>query len=190
VAPSSVSLRGKSSAPVSVYGIRKDGFTGPIKLSLKNPPPGFSAAPVTLSGTQEVARLTIKSDLLETAGPVNLTIAGTGRIGEREVSHEAVPAEDRMQAFLWRHLVPARELKALVFNPSAPSPPKRVPRARPPVAPETNATVAVTNAVAEKPKFTKQQIAGRLRDLKLLFEEGLLTDDFYDQKVAECEEGR
>ena len=29
---------------VSVYAIRKDGFTGPIKLSLKDPPPGFSAA--------------------------------------------------------------------------------------------------------------------------------------------------
>ena len=39
----------------------------------------------------------------------------------------------------------------------------------------------------EKPKFTKQQITGRLRELKLLFEDGLLTDDFYDQKVAECE---
>jgi hypothetical protein len=41
-----------------------------------------------------------------------------------------------------------------------------------------------------KPKFTKQQIAGRLRELRLLFEEELLTDDFYDQKVAECEEAR
>jgi len=29
-----------------------------------------------------------------------------------------------------------------------------------------------------------------LRELKLLFEDGLLTDDFYDQKVAECEAAR
>ena len=47
-----------------------------------------------------------------------------------------------------------------------------------------NARVA---AAAAKPKFTKQQIAGRLRELKRLFEEGLLTDDFYDDRVAECE---
>jgi hypothetical protein len=190
VAPSSVSLRSKSSAQVSVYGLRKDGFTGPIKLSLKNPPAGFSASPISLSGTQEVARLILKTDLAETPEPVNLTIAGTARIGEREVSHEAVPAEDRMQAFLWRHLVPATELKALVFNPSAQPPPKRVPRVRPPSAPETNATVAASSPAAGKPKFTKQQVAGRLRELKLLFEEGLLTDDFYDHKVAECEAAR
>ena len=190
VVPSSVSLRSKSSAPVSVYAIRKDGFTGPIKLSLKDPPPGFSASPVSLSGTQEVARLTLKTTLVETEEPVNLTIAGSAKIGEREVSHEAVPAEDRMQAFLWRHLVPATELKALVFDPSAQPPPKRVPRARPPSAPETNATVAASSPAPGKPKFTKQQVAGRLRQLKLLFEDGLLTDDFYDQKVAECEAAR
>jgi hypothetical protein len=190
VVPSSVSLRSKSSAPVSVYVIRKDGFTGPIKLSLKNAPPGFSASPVSISGTQEVVRLSLKTDLLETTEPVNLTIAGTAKIGDREVSHEAVPAEDRMQAFLWRHLVPATELKGLVFNPSAQPPPKRLPRARPPSAPETNATAVASSPTSGTGKFTKQQIAGRLRELKLLFEEELLTDDFYDQKVAECEAAR
>jgi hypothetical protein len=190
VVPSSVSLRSKSSAQISVHAIRKDGFTGPIKLSLKNPPPGFSASPASISGTQEVVRLTLKTTLVETTEPVNLTIAGSARIGEDEVSHEAVPAEDRMQAFLWRHLVPAAELKALVFNPSAQPPPKRVPRARPPSPPETNATVAASSAASPTPKFTKQQIAGRLRELKLLFEDGLLTDNFYEQKVAECEAAR
>jgi len=190
VVPSSVSLRAKSSASVSVYYIRKDGFAGPIKLSLKNPPPGFSASQVSLSGTQEVARLTLKTDLLGTTEPVSLTVTGSAMIADREVSHEAVPAEDRMQAFLWRHLVPASELKALVFNPSAQAPPKRVARALPPSAPETNAVVTTNSPAAAKPKFTKQQIAGRLRELKLLFEDGLLTDDFYDQKVADCEAGR
>ncbi len=190
VVPSSISLRSKSTAQVSVYGIRQDNFNGPIKLTLRNPPPGFSADPVSITGTQQVARLTIKTTLAETNEPVNLTVAGTAKIGEREVTHDAVPAEDRMQAFLWRHLVPATELKALVFNPSAPPPAKRVPRARPPSPPDTNATVVATNSIAGKPKFTKQQVAGRLRELKVLFEEELLTDDFYDEKVAECEAAR
>ena len=190
VVPSSISLRSKSTAQVSVYAIRKDGFTEPIRLSLSNPPPGFSATPVSITGTQEVVRLTVKTTLVETEEPVNLTVAGSAKIAGQEVMHDAVPAEDRMQAFLWRHLVPASELKALVFNPAAQPPPKRVPRVRPPPAPETNATFTATNSAANKPKFTKQQIAGRLRELKLLFEEGLLTDDFYDQKVAECEAAR
>ncbi len=190
VVPSSISSRGKSWATASVHAIRKDGFTGPIKLGLKNPPPGFSAPAVSIMGTQQVARFSVKSSVLAIPEPVDLTIVGSARIQDRDVIHEAVPAEDRMQAFLWRHLVPAAELKALVFDPSAQPPPKRVARARPPSAPETNVTVAASSSASDKPKFTKQQIAGRLRELKLLFEEGLLTDEFYDRKVAECEAGR
>jgi hypothetical protein len=190
VVPSSISLRSKATAQLSVYAIRQDGFTGPIKLSLKNAPSGFAATPVSITGTQEVARLNLRTTLVETPEPLNLTVEGSATIGEREVSHEAVPAEDRMQAFLWRHLVPAAELKALVFNPSAPPPPKRVPPARPPSPPETNATVAASSPATGRPTFTKQQIAGRLRELKLLYEDGLITDDFYDRKVTECEAAR
>lgn len=187
VVPSSVSLRSKSTAALSVYVIRKDGFSGPIKLSLREPPAGFSAAPVSLSGTQAVARLTLKTDRVATTEPVNLSVVGSAKIQEREVTHEAVPAEDRMQAFLWRHLVPAAELKALVFDPAYQPPPKRVARVRPSTDVEPRPVLLSTNAVADKPKFSKQQVAGRLRQLKLLYEEGLITDEFNEEKVAECE---
>jgi hypothetical protein len=190
VVPSSVGLRSKSSAAVSVHAIRKDGFTGPIKLALKNPPAGFSASSVSLSGTQEVVRLTLKTDLTSTKEPVRLSIVGSASVQDREVVHAAVPAEDRMQAFLWRHLVPAEELLVLVFDPAYQPPPKRVARARPSPAVETNAPAPAVAPAAEKPKFSKQQVAGRLRELKLLFEEGLLTDEFYELKVAECEAAR
>ncbi len=187
VAPSSVSLKGKSSAPLSVYALRKDGFDGPIKLTLNDPPPGFSASPITLTGTQTVARVNIKTTLTATEEPVNLSIVGSARVGDEEIAHEAVPAEDRMQAFLWRHLVPASDLKAMVSNPSYQSPPKRPLPVRPPSSAGTNATAASIAKTTTPPKFSKQQVAARLRQLKLLFNEGLLTDDFYNNKVAECE---
>lgn len=212
VVPSSASLRSKSTAPLTVYALRQDGFAGSIKLALKSPPKGFSASPVTLAATQTVARLTLKSDLVATEEPVNLTVVGNAKLGDREVTHDAVPAEDQMQAFLWRHLVPAGELKVLVFDPAYEPPSKRIARPRPPppaetnamlsassaptatntpttvrAAGETNVTVTAVAAAAAKPTFTKQQIAGRWRQLKRLFEEGLLTDEFYDAKVAECE---
>jgi hypothetical protein len=190
VVPSSVSLRSKSSAPLSVYVIRKDGFTGPIKLSLTNPPTGFSAAPISLSGTQAMVRLTLKTSLVTNQEPVNLSVVGTASIQGQNVTHEAVPAEDRMQAFLWRHLVPATELKVSVFDPNYQLPPKRVPRVRPPTEVEPKPAIASAGPAASKPSFTKQQVAGRLRQLKLLFEDGLITDDFYDAKVAECEAAR
>jgi hypothetical protein len=187
VVPSSVSLRSKSTAALSVYVIRKDGFTGPIKLGLKEPPAGFSAVPVTLTGTQTVARLTLKSDLVATKEPVNLFVQGSAKIQERDVVHVAVPAEDRMQAFLWRHLVPAEDLKVLVFDPSYTPTPSRVVPVRLPPTIETNTVVAAVGTNVAKLKFTKQQIIGRLRELKRLYEEGLVTDDFYNVKVAECE---
>jgi len=38
-----------------------------------------------------------------------------------------------------------------------------------------------------KPKFTRDQVARRLTELKELSDRGLLTKDFYDRKVKECE---
>jgi hypothetical protein len=189
VVPSSASMRSKGNATLNVHVIRKDGFSGPIKLTLKDPPPGFSASPVSLAGTQTVARLNLKTDLVATKEPVSLTIAGAAKIQDQDVTHEAIPAEDRMQAFLWRHLVPASDLRVLVYDPAYQPPPKRVARPRPPaeVDAKPKAEVASTQAVANKPKFSRQQVAGRLRQLKLLYEDGLLTDDFYDEKVTECE---
>ncbi|HEY5915484.1 MAG TPA: hypothetical protein VJA21_33285 [Verrucomicrobiae bacterium] len=188
IVPSSISLRVKSTATLTVHAIRKDGFAGAIKVTLKDPPAGFSATPVSITGTQAVVRLIVKTDLTTNCEPASLSIEGSAKIGGKDVAHVAVPAEDRMQAFLWRHLVPATELKVAVFDPSSQRPPRRTPRPHPPVVADTKPAVVSTNAAAgNKPKFTKQQVAGRLRQLKLLFEEGLLTDDFYDEKVVECE---
>lgn len=186
LAPSSIAVRGKSSSGVNVYVIRKDGFTGNIKLSLKNPPAGISSLPAMLSGTRPVMSLSIKSDSKDMAGAVALTVVGTAKIGDTEVVREAVPAEDRMQAFLWRHLVPAEELKVMVYNGSYTPPPKRVPPPRPVV----EAKPASTDPNGPKPKFTKGQVAGRVRQIRTLYEEWLLTDAFYDRKVSECENGQ
>ncbi len=87
-----------------------------------------------------------------------------------------------MQAFLWRHLVPAEDLGAMVFDPSF------KPATRRELSPEEiKARAPAADPAAPKPKFTKQQVVGRLRQLKLLYEDGLLTEDLYARKVAECE---
>ena len=92
-----------------------------------------------------------------------------------------------MQAFLWRHLVPAEELMALAYNPSYQSVPARVPPEAP--AKPDKPSSAAAKPPAGKPKFTKQQVKGLLRQLKRLYEEWLITDSFYQRKVAECEAG-
>lgn len=191
--PSSARIRTNSTTAITVFAQRKDGFTGSIKLELKDPPPGFSAVPVKVAAGQNNAALTLKGPATRGKQPVSLTIVGSAKVGEKEITRVAVPAEDRMQAFLWRHLVPASELKVLAYDPNYESPPKRLVPARPPAVVLTN-VVAVTNAIAGtnavatvKPKFTKSQVARRLRELKMLYEEGVLTDVFYNEKMDECE---
>jgi hypothetical protein len=181
--PSSLSMRTRNSGSVTVYALRQDGFQGPIKLTLKDPPAGLSSSPITLTEKQEMVRLNVRAGAEGMERPVGLLIEGRAKHGEQELVSSAVPTEDRMQAFLWRHLVPAQELTTLVYDPARAGPPKRV-YTPPAVAPQTATPAKQTT---EPPKFTKQQVAGRLRQLKLLYEEGLLTDAFYGEKLAECE---
>ena len=72
---------------------------------------------------------------------------------------------------------------ALVYNPSYRPPAERV---APELTDELKAKFAPKDA-APKASFTKRQVTGRLRQLRLLYEDWLLTDDFYLRKVAECE---
>jgi hypothetical protein len=113
---------------VTVFAIRKDGFREPIKLGLKDPPPGFSAPAVTLAPHQDSVSFAIKADLPDTGlQAINLSLEGRATAAGKELARLAVPAEDRMQAFLWRHLVPAGDFKVLVFDPAYKPPLKRVP---------------------------------------------------------------
>jgi len=197
VVPSSVSLRGRENASVTVYAIRQDGLTAPIQVGLKSLPPGFTAQPATLTGTQAMTRLSFKTSRITTNEPLNLVVQGWAKLGDQIITNVAVPAEDRMQAFLWRHLVPAQDLKVLVYDPAYQPPSQRIVPVRPaqPVAVtpgtgDTNTPWAVMVGPVKKPTFTKKQVASRLRDLKRLFEEGLLTDEFYWERVAECDAGQ
>ncbi len=77
VVPSSMALRSKAGAALSVHVIRKDGFAGPIKLGLKDPPEGFTAGPLTVSGAQEVGRLNLRTTLTATPEPITLHVQGS-----------------------------------------------------------------------------------------------------------------
>ncbi|HUT88487.1 MAG TPA: PPC domain-containing protein [Thermoguttaceae bacterium] len=175
--PSRIVIQSKKSAAVTVFAIRKDGFTGPITLSFKDLPEGLESGGATLPAGQEVVRLELKTSLTEMEKPVNLTVIGSAKVGEQEIVHGAVPAEDSMQAFLWRHLCPADTLPALVYNPSYQPPADRV---RPPIRDE------------DRPKdvkrtLTKSSVAGRLGQIERLYQNWLFTDEFANREIAGIE---
>jgi hypothetical protein len=124
VAPSSINVRGGATVPVTVYALRKDGFADDIALALKDAPAGFSLGGARVPAGQDQVRITLAVPPKPLDEPVSLHVEGRAVISGREVVRSAVPAEDMMQAFAYRHLVPAAELKVSVagrsFAKSAP----------------------------------------------------------------------
>jgi len=114
VVPSSVSARAGSTVPLTVYALRKDGFDGEIALSLKGAPQGFTLGGSQVPTKQDQVRVTLTVPFTSEKEPVNLQLEGHATIAGREVIHPVVPAEDMMQAFAYRHLVPSQELRVAV----------------------------------------------------------------------------
>ena len=114
VVPSGISARAGMSVPITVYALRKDGFAGAISLKLKGQAQGFTLGGGVIPPGRDKVRLTLTVPQTPRRGLVSLDLDGLGVIGGQTVVRRAVPAEDMMQAFLYRHLVPARNWVATV----------------------------------------------------------------------------
>lgn len=115
IVPSSLTVRAGMNVPLTVYALRKDGFTNEITLVLSNAPDGFNLAGARIGPGQDSVRLTLQAPRMPTPAPVALSIAGVATIGGHTVVRHAVPADDFMQAFAYHHLVPANELCVMVL---------------------------------------------------------------------------
>lgn len=114
VVPSSVNVRGGASVPLTVYALRRDGFSNEIAVVLADAPPGFTLGGGKVPANQDQVRLTLMAPPRPTDDPIKLSLEGRATIQGKQVVHAAVPAEDMMQAFAYRHLVPAKELDVAV----------------------------------------------------------------------------
>jgi hypothetical protein len=114
VVPSSVSVRGGASVPLTVYALRRDGFTNEITLALQDAPAGFKLNGAKVPGNQDQVRVTLLAPAAPTEKPISLVLEGRATIEGHAIVHRAVPAEDMMQAFAYRHLVPAQGLEVAV----------------------------------------------------------------------------
>jgi hypothetical protein len=108
--PSSVNAPAGRAAPIDIHVVRKDGFDGLIDLGLRNAPDGFSLGGARVPAGRDHVRMTLASPQQPFDQPVELQLEGRARIGGDIVSRPVVPAEDMMQAFIYRHLVPSQKL--------------------------------------------------------------------------------
>jgi len=113
VTPSSIGMRAGGTAAVWVHALRKDGFDGEIDVLLKDAPAGFELCGGRIPAGRDRIRVTLTLPPEAPAEPVALQLEGRASIGGQTINRPAVAADDVMQAYLYRHLVPAQDF--LVF---------------------------------------------------------------------------
>jgi hypothetical protein len=116
VVPSSINAGAGQTVPLTVYALRKDGFSGDITLALKNAPRAFTLSGALVPAHQDQVRLTLTVPPVPLNEPLSLGLEGRATIQGREMVRSAVPADDMMQAFAYRHLVPAQDLRVAVLK--------------------------------------------------------------------------
>jgi len=142
VVPSAVNFRPNATQAVTVFVVRKDGFAGDIDLSLKDAPPGFFLSGGTIPANKDKIQCTLTAPAALSKSVVPLKIVGVSNFQKRTIERPAVSAEDMMQAFFYRHLVPTEELVAVITGKATVSGPARIVDATPVKFP-TQGTVKV-----------------------------------------------
>jgi hypothetical protein len=119
VTPSSINGRAGASIPLTVYALRRDGFTNEIQVRLKDAPSGCALNANRIPAGQDELRVTLQVPPRLANELTRMTIEGRAVIVGREVVHAAVPADEMMQAFFYKHLVAAKELQLAISGRAA-----------------------------------------------------------------------
>jgi hypothetical protein len=112
--PSSVNVPPGRSATVTVHAVRRDGFAGAIDLVVKDAPAGFALTDARIPADKDSVQVKLSAPRGAPRRAFPLRLEGHAQIGGALVSRPVAPAEDMMQAFLYRHLVPQQELLVAV----------------------------------------------------------------------------
>lgn len=159
VVPSSISGRTGGSVPVTIYALRKDGFTGEIAVSLKGAPPGFKLGGGNVPAGKDQAKLTLTLGDPQ-AEPLAIEVEGRATIDGSEILHSAIPAEDMQQAFAYHHLVPAKELRVAVAGRLAATGQVKIASEMPVKIPlGGSARIQITAAISEKPNMLEMELS-------------------------------
>jgi hypothetical protein len=117
------------SVVVTVAADRRDGLGSEINLAVQNLPPGFTSSDAVIPAGQPQAKLTITAPPDAPSTVFSPTIVGTATVNNQPFTRTAIGAEDVMQAFSYRHVVPTKEfvvavLETSLFGLSTNAPPK------------------------------------------------------------------
>lgn len=114
VTPSALSVSAGGNALLTVFAVRQDGFTGEIILGLRGETTGFALHGARIPAGRDSIQLTLAAPARTVPVASSLRLMGTAVIDGQTVTHPAAPADDMMQAFLYRHLVPAENWQVVI----------------------------------------------------------------------------
>ena len=109
VSPDNPRVGQNATVVLTVSAVRRDGFDGPIELSVEGLPEGFTASGTVIPEGLNEALVSLTAPHDVPLGIHTPTIIGKAAIGEETVTHRALPTEDVMQAFYYHHLLPTDE---------------------------------------------------------------------------------
>jgi len=112
--PSSLAVAAGHTGVVTVHALRKDGFAGDIDVSLRSAPEGLVLSGGRIPAGRDRVLMTLTAPWEVYDAPLLVELEGRAEIGAQTVTRPVVPAEDMMQAFAYRHLVPSQELMVMV----------------------------------------------------------------------------
>jgi hypothetical protein len=111
--PSGLSAAPGRAAEIVFYAVRKDGFNGDVRIAIKEATAGFSLDGAIIPAGRDHVHMTMTVPPRGLRQPVWLQMEGTAIIGGQAVTRPVVPADDMMQAFANRHIVPTRQFLAV-----------------------------------------------------------------------------
>ncbi len=114
ITPSSLFMRKGGTVPITVHALRKDGFNGEIEVVLKNDLAGFKIDGGIIPAGAGSITMTLTAPRKLSSRTFALQFEGKARIGGKTLVNSAIPADDTMQAFLYRHLMTAKDLTVAI----------------------------------------------------------------------------
>lgn len=114
VDPASLTIPAGRSAPVNVHIFRRDGFDGQVELTLKNAPRGFVLSGGPVPAGQNDISMTLTAPANAPARAIALQFQARAQIDGEPVTRPVTACQDMMQAFIYRHYVPAQDFVVTV----------------------------------------------------------------------------
>jgi hypothetical protein len=110
ITPSSITMPGGAIVPLTVHVLRKNDYSDEIEIVMKNTPAGFKLHGSTIPAGCNRITMTLQGPAKPLPEPVELKFEAQAFVDGKIIKRDVVAAENRMQAFLYRHLVPSEQM--------------------------------------------------------------------------------